>query len=113
MVKKSKLLLALDAHKGRDYEAEKQKKLIKAAEKRKAKKKAKLEAEKREKEGKDEVRRSAFNFRGELLVLQSNLTDWFLLFRRPTSSQTSKFPKMTRKRTRRRRSARTLRRRRM
>lgn len=35
MAKKSKLLTALDAHKGRDYEAEKRKKLQKAAEKRK------------------------------------------------------------------------------
>ncbi|KLJ09534.1 hypothetical protein EMPG_15060 [Blastomyces silverae] len=35
MVKKSKLLSALDAHKGRDYELERQKKLQKAAERRK------------------------------------------------------------------------------
>ena len=35
MVKRSKLLQALDAHKGRDYDAEKQKKQVKAAEKRK------------------------------------------------------------------------------
>jgi len=35
MVKKSKLLTALDAHKGRDYEAEKRKKQVKSAEKRK------------------------------------------------------------------------------
>ncbi|KAJ5213520.1 hypothetical protein N7449_000689 [Penicillium cf. viridicatum] len=34
MGKRSKLLQALDAHKGRDFDAEKQKKLIKAAEKR-------------------------------------------------------------------------------
>jgi rRNA-processing protein EBP2 len=40
MVKRSKLLQALDEHRGRDYEAEKQKKLVKAAEKRKAAKKA-------------------------------------------------------------------------
>lgn len=39
MVKRSKLLQALDAHKGRDYEAEKQKKMVKAAEKRKGVKK--------------------------------------------------------------------------
>ncbi|KAH8696203.1 eukaryotic rRNA processing protein EBP2-domain-containing protein [Talaromyces proteolyticus] len=38
MAKSSKLLLALDAHKGRDYEKERQKKLAKAAEKRKGKK---------------------------------------------------------------------------
>lgn len=35
MAKKSKLLSALDAHKGRDYEKERQKKLAKAAEKKK------------------------------------------------------------------------------
>lgn len=35
MVKRSKLLQALDAHKGRDYDTEKQKKQVKAAEKRK------------------------------------------------------------------------------
>lgn len=39
MVKKSKLFAALDAHKGRDYEKERQKKLAKAAEKKKAQKK--------------------------------------------------------------------------
>ncbi|KAF4765821.1 hypothetical protein HAV15_003187 [Penicillium sp. str.  len=38
MGKRSKLLQALDAHKGRDFDAEKQKKLIKTAEKKKAKK---------------------------------------------------------------------------
>jgi rRNA-processing protein EBP2 len=35
MPKRSKLLQALDEHKGRDYEAEKQKKLVKAAKKKK------------------------------------------------------------------------------
>ncbi|RMZ84714.1 hypothetical protein DV737_g924, partial [Chaetothyriales sp. CBS 132003] len=40
MVKKSKLLVALDAHKGRDYEAEKRKKQVKAANKRKQEKAA-------------------------------------------------------------------------
>lgn len=45
MVKRSKLLLALDAHKGRDFEAEKRKKLIKAAEKKKATKKGVSEPE--------------------------------------------------------------------
>jgi hypothetical protein len=35
MVKKSKLFAALDAHKGRDYEKERQKKLAKTAEKKK------------------------------------------------------------------------------
>ncbi|KAF7720280.1 rRNA processing protein [Penicillium ucsense] len=36
MVKRSKLLQTLDAHRGRDYNAEKQKKMIKAAKKRKS-----------------------------------------------------------------------------
>lgn len=39
MVKRSKLLQTLDAHRGRDYNAEKQKKMVKAAEKRKGLKK--------------------------------------------------------------------------
>ena len=45
MPKRSKLLQALDEHKGRDYEAEKQKKLIKAAEKKKKAKKGNGEDE--------------------------------------------------------------------
>jgi rRNA-processing protein EBP2 len=45
MVKRSKLLQALDAHKGRDYDAEKQKKQVKAAEKRKGVKKGPAVAE--------------------------------------------------------------------
>ncbi|RMZ89308.1 hypothetical protein DV736_g3480, partial [Chaetothyriales sp. CBS 134916] len=46
MVKKSKLLAALDAHKGRDYEAEKRKKQVKAANKKQQEKKArKVQAE--------------------------------------------------------------------
>lgn len=45
MVKRSKLLQTLDYHKGRDYDAEKQKKLVKAAEKRKAEKKKNREPE--------------------------------------------------------------------
>lgn len=40
MVKRSKLLQALDAHKGRDFDAEKQKKMIKTAEKKKSAKKS-------------------------------------------------------------------------
>ena len=39
MVKRSKLLQALDDHRGRDYDAEKQKKQVKTAEKRKRAKK--------------------------------------------------------------------------
>jgi rRNA-processing protein EBP2 len=53
MVKRSKLMQALDAHKGRDYDAEKQKKMVKAAEKRKGVKKAPA-AEKVAKPAKDE-----------------------------------------------------------
>ena len=45
MAKKSKLLSALDAHKGRDYDAEKRKKQIKAAEKRKRQKAPATQAE--------------------------------------------------------------------
>ncbi|KAL1852966.1 rRNA-processing protein EBP2 [Paecilomyces lecythidis] len=56
MVKKSKLLLALDAHKGRDYEAERQKKLVKAAEKKKGKKEKKEENGEETEEKKTEVK---------------------------------------------------------
>lgn len=45
MAKKSKLLSALDAHKGRDFEKERQKKLQKAAEKRKRSKAAEEQEE--------------------------------------------------------------------
>ena len=45
MAKKSKLLAALDAHKGRDYKAEKRKAQVKAAEMRKRQKLAKTEHE--------------------------------------------------------------------
>ncbi|KAJ5653984.1 rRNA-processing protein EBP2, partial [Penicillium lividum] len=56
MVKRSKLLQALDAHKGRDYDAEKQKKMIKAAEKRKGVKKTDSPAKAKEtKQEKEEV----------------------------------------------------------
>lgn len=44
MAKKSKLLAALDAHKGRDYAAEKRKSQVKAAEKRKRQKLEKTDA---------------------------------------------------------------------
>jgi rRNA-processing protein EBP2 len=54
MVKRSKLMQALDAHKGRDYEAEKQKKMIKAAEKKKAGKKAVATPEDKVSEQKEE-----------------------------------------------------------
>ncbi|KIV92916.1 hypothetical protein PV10_04175 [Exophiala mesophila] len=50
MVKRSKLLTALDAHKGRDYAAEKRKLQVKAAEKRKRQKIEKASAQ----EGEDE-----------------------------------------------------------
>lgn len=49
MPKRSKLLQALDEHRGRDYDAEKQKKLVKAAEKRK---RAKTEDDEEEEEEK-------------------------------------------------------------
>lgn len=57
MVKRSKLLQALDAQKGRDYDAEKQKKQAKAAEKRKGVKKgpAGAEAAKQVEENDEEV----------------------------------------------------------
>ena len=48
MAKKSKLLAALDAHKGRDYEAEKRQKQVKAAEKRKRDKAARNTEEDKE-----------------------------------------------------------------
>jgi rRNA-processing protein EBP2 len=51
MAKKSKLLVALDAHKGRDYEAEKRQKQIKAAKKRK---KQKAQVVQTEPDGEDE-----------------------------------------------------------
>ena len=50
MAKNSKLLAALDAHKGRDYEAEKRKKQIKAAEKRKRQKAQATQAEQSDKQ---------------------------------------------------------------
>lgn len=43
MAKRSKLLSALDAHQGRDFAKERQKKLAKAAEKKKASKQSKEE----------------------------------------------------------------------
>ncbi|KAJ5098494.1 rRNA-processing protein EBP2 [Penicillium argentinense] len=62
MVKRSKLLQALDAHKGRDYDAEKQKKQVKAAEKRKGVKPEpatkKSKSKKAEPEDEDEVMNS-------------------------------------------------------
>lgn len=54
MVKRSKLLQALDAHKGRDYDTEKQKKLVKAAEKRKGVKKGPVSAEQPEEDVEEE-----------------------------------------------------------
>src|ERR1700730_2421360 len=50
MAKKSKLLAALDVHKGRDYEAEKRKKQIKAAEKQKSQKRQAVQADSNEPE---------------------------------------------------------------
>lgn len=54
MVKRSKLLQALDSQKGRDYDAEKQKKMVKAAEKRKGVKPATSPATKGKKQVEDE-----------------------------------------------------------
>ncbi|PYI15591.1 Ebp2-domain-containing protein [Aspergillus violaceofuscus CBS 115571] len=50
MPKRSKLLQALDEHRGRDYDAEKQKKLVRAANKKKAAKGEETEDKKEEKE---------------------------------------------------------------
>ena len=64
MPKRSKLLQALDDHKGRDYAAEKQKKLVKAAEKRKAAKKAAAQDSDEEVEGKKNVEDAKVNKEG-------------------------------------------------
>lgn len=61
MPKRSKLLQALDDHKGRDYDAEKQKKLVKAAEKKKKEKKGNVE-DKDVKMGEDEEKVCASYF---------------------------------------------------
>ncbi|PYI24898.1 Ebp2-domain-containing protein [Aspergillus indologenus CBS 114.80] len=57
MPKRSKLLQALDEHRGRDYDAEKQKKLVRAANKKKAAKGEETEDKKEEKK-KKEVKKS-------------------------------------------------------
>lgn len=68
MPKRSKLLQALDDHKGRDYDAERQKKQVKTVEKRKkAKKEKKGEeegdaVEKKEQEEHDKVCAGFFSF---------------------------------------------------
>ncbi|PLN75762.1 eukaryotic rRNA processing protein EBP2-domain-containing protein [Aspergillus taichungensis] len=64
MPKRSKLLQALDDHKGRDYAAEKQKKLVKAAEKRKAAKKAAAQDNDEEAEAKENVEDAKVNKEG-------------------------------------------------
>ncbi|OAL69052.1 rRNA processing protein [Trichophyton violaceum] len=56
MAKKSKLLSALDAHKGRNFELEHQKKLQKAANKRKEKQLKKTEDEEEEKEDTEQLK---------------------------------------------------------
>src|SRR2546421_6219099 len=61
MAKKSKLLAALDAHKGRDYQAEKRKKQIKAAEKRKSQKGKAVQADLNEPEINADLARSGTN----------------------------------------------------
>lgn len=55
MVKKSKLLAALDAHKGKDYKLEKQKILQKKAEKRKKTKQPEQSEDTEEEEKKESV----------------------------------------------------------
>lgn len=58
MAKKSKLLAALDAHKNRDYEAEKKKKQLKSGEKRKKQKTAPVQiVEDEEDDGHDSLRK--------------------------------------------------------
>ena len=61
MAKNSKLLAALDAHKGRDYEAEKRKKQVKAAEKRKRQKAPATQTEPDDKEETGDSKRSGAN----------------------------------------------------
>lgn len=58
MAKKSKLLAALDAHKGKDYKLEKQKILQKKAEKRKKTKQPEQSEDKQEGEEKTEAKES-------------------------------------------------------
>lgn len=58
MVKKSKLLAALDAHKGKDYKLEKQKILQKKAEKRKKTKQREQSEDTEEGERKTEAKKS-------------------------------------------------------
>lgn len=55
MAKKSKLLLALDAQKGRDYEAEKRKKQLKLANKRKRQRADKNEGDDKPESGREQV----------------------------------------------------------
>lgn len=58
MVKKSKLLAALDAQKGKDYKLEKQKILQKKAEKRKKTKQREQSKDREERESKTETKES-------------------------------------------------------
>lgn len=58
MVKKSKLLAALDAHKGKDYKLEQQKILQKKAEKRKKTKQREQSEDTKERESKTEAKES-------------------------------------------------------
>lgn len=68
MPKRSKLLQALDDHKGRDYEAEKQKKQVKAAEKRKRAKKGDDDKEEVETKKDDEEKVCAKLLRQKILT---------------------------------------------
>lgn len=58
MVKKGKLLAALDSHKGKDYKLEKQKILLKKAEKRKKTKQREQSEDTDKREGKTEAKES-------------------------------------------------------
>lgn len=83
MAKKSKLLAALDAHKGRNFYLEKQKKLQKAAEKRKkergenSEEESEAEAEDQDQDVKDKVCFSLF-FRSAESSMRSNANAIFV-----------------------------------
>lgn len=66
MAKRSKLLAALDAHKGIDYTKERQKKLAKAAEKRKSRKQS---TEDKDAEADQVVRFPSFSMPAKVIIL--------------------------------------------
>lgn len=77
MPRKGKLLAALDAHRGRDFEAEKRKKQVKNAEKRKRKR---AEEDDNEEEEEDEVSKSVVNGRPKSKVSQQPVPEAFEAF---------------------------------